>query len=407
VRRGVRRAVRRAPALTAAGAILAGLCPAGISLAGDAPATLTIGLFVPRTGAQAAAGRDAARGAAIAVDRANHEQTMAGRSIRLIETSSDGAWETGARGLARLVHDDGAIAVIGGLDGRTAHVAEQVIVRSRGAALFVTPWAGETTLTALPIPWFFSLVPDNRRQADRLVEEIFSTRRLARVAISVDDGFDGRAAAAAFMAAAPAGAVLRLESQDVDRSTDLAAKLRAGRAEAVVLFGDPAAAGVRARSIVESGLRVPLFAPLALACEEFRRSAGEAAGRLIVLAPDVGGSVPGGIGSAAAARFAAEYRARHGADPTPVAMYAHDAVAAVLAAARVALEPIATARATGGPGTTRPPTARPTLAEALAGIAIDGATGPVRFDGHRSRLQVPDPRPLWAAASGGSCAGSR
>ena len=369
----------RAPAPAAVVLLLAGLWPAGIPLAGDRPAPLTIGLFVPRTGAQAAAGREAGRGAAIAVDRANRERSLSGRSIRLIETSSDGAWETGARGLARLVHDDGAIAVIGGLDARTAHVAEQVIVRSRGAAVFVTPWASETTLTALPIPWFFRLVPDDRRQAERLVEEIFSTRRLARAAILVEAGFDGRAAAAAFMAAAPAGAVLRVESQDAGRSADLVARLRAGRAEAVVLFGDPAAAGRRARSMVEAGLALPLFAPLALACDEFRRSAGDAAGRLVVLAPD-------GRETAAAARFAAEYRARHGTEPTPLAMYTHDAVVAVLTAAR----------ATGAP-----------IAAALAEVAIAGATGPVRFDRQRTRLQVPDPRALWAAASGGSCAGSR
>jgi branched-chain amino acid transport system substrate-binding protein len=351
------------------------------------PEPLTLGLFLPRSGPQAEAGREATRGAAIAVDRANRERSAGGRTVRLVEAPSDGAWSTGTRGLARLIHDDKAFAVIGGFDGRSAHVAEQVIVRARGAAVFLTPWASGTTLTALRIPWYFSLVPDDRRQADRLVAEIYSVRRIGRVALWPDDGPDGQAAAAAFVAAAPAGSTTRLDRQQEDpRPTDPVALLRSTRAGALVLFGDPVAAGRRARRMVAAGAGIPIFGPLALACEEFRRAAGEAAGRLIVITPD------------SAADFAAEYRARHGTGPSAIAMYTHDAVAVAVAAARRVDR--AAPRAAAGPTAPADAGARPAIAAALARVEIDGATGPVAFDRQRARLQVPDPRPLWAIPGG-------
>ena len=71
--------------------------------------------------------------------------------------TSDGRWDGAAGALARLIYDEGAIAVVGALDGRTAHVAEQVMTRARGRAVFVTPWASEATLTRIRIPWFFSV----------------------------------------------------------------------------------------------------------------------------------------------------------------------------------------------------------------------------------------------------------
>jgi ABC-type branched-subunit amino acid transport system substrate-binding protein len=82
-------------------------------------------------------------------------------------------------------------------------------------------------------------------------------------------------------------------------------------------------------------------------------------------------------------------------------MYAHDAVAVAIAAARAAA-------AENAPAGALPASIgeRPAIARALARMAFEGATGTVGFDRNRSRLQVPDLRP-FPAIGGGSDAGAR
>jgi branched-chain amino acid transport system substrate-binding protein len=168
---------------------------------------ITIGLFLPAGGSAAPIGAAVSRGAAIAMRRANQAGGVDGRPIRLVSADSDRLWDGASGELVRLIYDEQAVAVIGAVDGRSAHLAEQVITRARGAALFVTPWASETTLTRIRVPWFFRMVPDDRQQAEVLARDIFATRGLRRAAVWVGGEYDGRAAAAEFHRAAPAGAV--------------------------------------------------------------------------------------------------------------------------------------------------------------------------------------------------------
>ena len=333
--------------------------------AGGPPPPITIGLFLPQAGPLAATGEEVSRGVAVAVHRANAEGGIDGRPIRVVSAASDRLWEGASGELVRLIYDAGAVAVIGALDGRSAHLAEQVITRARGAALFITPWASETTLTRIRVPWFFRLVPDDRQQAEVLAQELFVALGLRRIAVWTGGGFDGRSAAAEFRRVSPAGAIEEFGlAADVPAALQrLLARIAAGAVEAVVMFAAPEAAGDVVAALRAAGSVPPLFGPLDLA----RASIPEALSaedELALIAP--GEVAPERFG------FARQYRDIHEAAPGFPALYGHDAATAVIEALRT----------TGADGGDR-------LAAVLSGLSFQGVTGEVRFNDQGGRDLMP------------------
>ncbi len=304
--------------------------PAGEGTPGAAPANpatrpgardVVIGLFLPTKGPEAAAGREALKGAEIAAARANRDGGIRGRPVRLVTAPSDAGWSLATDSLVRLIYDEGAVAIVGALDGRTGHLAEQVITRAKGQTVFVTPWASETTLTRIRIPWYFQMVPDDRRQGEALAREIFRVRGLKRAAVYMDKGLDPESAADAFERAAPGGSVTRFPAGDPTAKEDLLKRAGRGDFGAVVLFANAGAAVDLARSLSRSGSAPALMGPLALARPEFLRpgSGGAAEGTLLL--------APAGLWSGPfASEFRRDFQQDLGVPPTLLAAYAHDAV---------------------------------------------------------------------------------
>jgi branched-chain amino acid transport system substrate-binding protein len=365
----------------------------------DGAAPVTIGLLVPTGGEEAGLGREILFGARIAVAEANAEGGIAGRPLRLVAAPAEGPWRGAASSVVRLIYDEGAVAVVGALDGPTAHVAEQVVARAKGEAVFVTPWASEASLTRIRIPWFFSVVPDDRRQAEALARAIFGAEgpapgpsaapepapppaRARRAAIWVDDAFDARAAASSFEAAAPAGAVARHEAARPGDRQALISRAASGGTDAVVLFAAPAAAADLVRDLRRAGSRADLLGPLSLAVPEFIERAGAAAESVRLVAPEISihgeraraGRVPPPREPGPAGAFRRAFETTLGRPPAAPALFARDAVAAVVEALRGA----SPARRLPGD-----------LAGALARVSFEGVTGPVRFDEYRGRAGLP------------------
>ncbi|MBI3449290.1 MAG: ABC transporter substrate-binding protein [Acidobacteria bacterium] len=336
---------------------------AALALSGTARAAddLRIGLFAPSVAAERSAGGEVRRGSEIAIASANRGGGVAGRSLALVSADSDLPWGKAAPALVRLIYDEHAVAVIGALDARTAHLAEQIVTRSRGESLFVTTWASETALTRLRIPWFFSVVPDDRRQAAALAREIFTNRRIPRAAAWVEDSPDARSALSAFLGAAPPAAVAVFGPSRPAPFEEMRSSLLRGDPGALVLFASPREAARVAAALRASGIAAPVFGTLALATPEFLASPDGSAEGIVLVAPRA--SDP-----SIDAAFRAAYRARHGAEPTPLAAYGHDAVLAIVAALR-----------RGAPGSAA------SLASALAAVRLEGATGFIQFDPRRGR----------------------
>ena len=351
------------------------LAAAAVLAAAPQPEDLTIGLFIPTRGDPNPLGVEILKGAEAAADRINRNGGVGGRRLRLVVASSDLPWQGAGRDLVRIIYDEGAEAIVGAPDGRSAHLAEQIVARARGTVVFVTPWATETTLTRVRVPWFFQVPPDDRRQATALVREIFEKRRIRRAAIWTEDSFDGRSRAEAFLRAAPAGSATVFEGEDPKRVKALAEEVARGEFGALLLLGSPGPAADLIGRTVAGNRQVLVLGPLALAVPEFLATAGSLPeGRVLIV-------VPGGAGETPAARaFARDFLRLNGRAPTLAAALSHDAVCAVAAAfRRVEQDP------------------RTDLPAALAGVTLDGASGPLRFDRFLGR----DGEPSLAEVRGG------
>ena len=77
-----------------------------------------------------------------------------GAPFRLVPAWSESPWQAGIGQLTRLVYEEGAWAVIGGVDGATTHLAEQVALKARFPLL--SPGSTDATANCANVPWLFT-----------------------------------------------------------------------------------------------------------------------------------------------------------------------------------------------------------------------------------------------------------
>jgi hypothetical protein len=96
-------------------------------------------------------------GVQLAIEHANTRRGQEQKPFRLFSRWSDDPWRAGASAVVRLAKEDRAVAVIGGIDSATTHLAEQVAAK----ALFplLDPVSTDETANAAFVPWIFSWAP--------------------------------------------------------------------------------------------------------------------------------------------------------------------------------------------------------------------------------------------------------
>lgn len=96
-------------------------------------------------------------GAALAFEDANKNGGYKSKPFRLVPRWSDDPWRGGAAAVAKLVFTDNVWAVLGGIDGATTHLAEQVVAKAH--LPLIDPASTDQTVNQANIPWMFSLAP--------------------------------------------------------------------------------------------------------------------------------------------------------------------------------------------------------------------------------------------------------
>ncbi|MEJ5369214.1 MAG: ABC transporter substrate-binding protein [Bryobacteraceae bacterium] len=123
--------------------------------AGDLP-YVPVGLFGPED-ARHEAGGAVFMGVQLAIEHANARLGAGAKPFRLFSRWSDDPWRAGASAVVKLAMEDRVVAVIGGIDSASTHLAEQVAAK----ALFplVDPVSTDETANAAFVPWIFSYAP--------------------------------------------------------------------------------------------------------------------------------------------------------------------------------------------------------------------------------------------------------
>jgi branched-chain amino acid transport system substrate-binding protein len=130
-------------------------------------AAVFIGYFGPAAASHPQAG-DMWCAACLAVEQANAEGGYRNKPFRLVPAWSENPWGTGVKELTRLVFEDEVWAIVGGVDGPTTHLAEQVAVKA-GLPL-LNPVSTDKTVNLINVPWIFSCTPQDDVQAQVLAE---------------------------------------------------------------------------------------------------------------------------------------------------------------------------------------------------------------------------------------------
>ena len=306
-------------------------------------------------------GRATQQGAELAITEANAQGGYQGRPFELIIRSDDGPWGSGSKEIVDLVFNQGIWVLMAGLDGRGAHLAEQII--TKGQVPMVTPWATDPSLAQINIPWFFRTVPDDRQQAEALTREIFQFRRLRQVVVITTRRYDDQIAAKAFLAqAAKEGyAPAQVLTIDLESDADIPARIQEISFDGLVLFTPPEMAGNLIRNLRSQGLSQAIFGPLSIA---------DAALGTPLLAVDgtVAVVTPGHWETDQGEQFRREFEGIYGRRPSAIAAYAYDSMKIILEAIRQA-------------GLNRGK-----IRAALANMDYpQGVTGPIRFHPNGNR----------------------
>jgi len=130
-----------------------------------------IGYFGPSTPSDPRGG-DMWNAACLAVEQANRAGGYNGLPFRLVVGWSDNPWGSGVTEVTRMAYVHKVWAVIGGIDGPSTHLAEQVVAKARLTLL--SSASTDKTVNLANVPWMFSCLPADHLQAPVLAQAIAS-----------------------------------------------------------------------------------------------------------------------------------------------------------------------------------------------------------------------------------------
>jgi branched-chain amino acid transport system substrate-binding protein len=312
-----------------------------------------IGLLIPDKKSLAAK-----NGAELAVAEANKRGGINGRPVELAIRSMEGPWGTGAKETVNLIFNDEVCAILASIDGRNAHLVEQVATKSR--VVLLSAWTGDPTLSQAFVPWFYSCVPNNDRQASVLVEEIFQKQGFSTVGLISDQEYDSQSALKSFLKRANilrnAGfKEFKIQDANQDLST-LTDQLDEARLKAVVLFVKPSTAVKILEQFRRKKTKLPLFSTgMILNENEVSYPDLETMANLVRTT---------GITSEKSKQvsFAGSFQKQYGIKPGPVATFAYDGINLLIESIKK-----------GG-------LEREKIQKVMSEIQYDGISGSIRFD---------------------------
>jgi branched-chain amino acid transport system substrate-binding protein len=273
---------------------------------------------------------DAWRGASLAVEEANASAGDGELPTHLEEVWSENPWGSGIADLAKLAFTPSVLAILGGVDGTTTHLAEQVAVKA--CLPVVSPGGTDPSVNYTNVAWMFTLLPTDDRTAPVVVEALLGKtdeRRWAAVTTSDRDAAVAwkavRAVTTRRHAAAPV-LDLAVPPAAPDYAPAAANLVQAAPESVLVLAGARDAARL-VRALRGAGFEGLIVGGAPVGRRVFLEEAGPCAEgvRFPLLfdakRPD-------------AAPFVARYQERYGVFPDFLAAHAYDAARLLLAAVR-------------------------------------------------------------------------
>lgn len=200
----------------------------------DSDAVISIGLLVNEMNEE-----QAINTAKKVIKRINESGGVQGKKLKLESRLVQGAWGAGSSQIVDLVFKDKVAGIIGALDGRNAHLAEQVIAKTQ--VLYVSAWASDPTLSKAYVSWYFTVVPTDDQQAKLLADAIHHENNGAsRILVLLDDTYDAHKSLKSFRAAIAEHHTMNSQIMEIshsDSESEWLGKIADTEMDAVVVLG--------------------------------------------------------------------------------------------------------------------------------------------------------------------------
>jgi len=275
--------------------------------------------------------------AQLALDEANRQGGYRKKPFRLVAGWSDSPWTAGAAHVTRMVYKESVWAVVGGIDGATTHLAEQVVAKARLPLL--SPASTDRSANLANVAWMYSCLPGDHVQAPVLAEAIAA--RLGRkplVVVSAADHDARQVVEKTEQALARRQMVpsYRFVFQQPEKDLgELTARVLQAKAAGVMVAGSAADSARLVTALRSAGFEGPIFGGASLGRRRFVAEAKAAAeGVLFPLLDDPRSDDP--AGAARAARFRETFRKRFQREPDYAAGCTYDSIGLLVAAIRKA-----------------------------------------------------------------------
>lgn len=260
--------------------------------------------------------------AKLAVKDINDHGGINGKPLKLITRSVEGSWGAGSGEVVDLVFNERVTAILGSIDGRNSHLAEQVIAKTQ--VLYLSAWSSDPSLSKAYVPWYFSLVPTDDQQAKLLLDEVNVKNGFQKILVVHDQTYDAEQALKSLIEAAKGREPLNIRSfsyqPTASGSGSFLAEVSRTGAEAVILTGMQLPLLKILKQLGELNEAIPVYTHLSVqGSQEFISNRIEYINRFYVMGSAKGlHSDPYGFESA----FLKQYDQK----PGPIATFVYDGI---------------------------------------------------------------------------------
>lgn len=290
-------------------------------------------------------GRNMLNGAEMAIDEANAAGGYGGKPFRIIShndydnwqntsaaalgSSKDSAiWGAASNDAVRMIYDDKVWAIFGSISSESTHIALRLILKAETP--LVNSASTDPTIPETTIPWYFTVIQDDREQGYTLARHIYTELGLKRIAIlRVNDRY-GRFGVGKFRdASRRLGHPVVIEQKFMPADTDFRRQLQViedSRVDAIVLWTDPGPAAMILQQMQELGMKQRVFGSHRTLSEELLKLGRGAEGFEAVFPYDPTRNDPRWM------EFTARYEARYHEKPDHFAALAYDQMQILLQA---------------------------------------------------------------------------